>query len=235
MPRVHARARRAASVELVDEADRRVRRREEADDRQAELRDREEPARARRAGGGRGGRPAGPRRRAARSRLRRTETSAISAATKNPSSSVRRTMTRSSPIGTFTPMARPLRVPAVSAAARGSGPARRRRACPAGTSFVTTAPAPVFAPSPISTRRDEHRVDAEERPVADRRPVLARAVVVGGDRAGADVRRRRRPRRRRGSSCGAASTPRTEARVLELGVVADLGAAARRRCPAGGG
>ena len=36
-------------------------------------------------------------------------------------------------------------------AARGSAPERRPRACPAGTSRVTTAPAPVFAPSPIST------------------------------------------------------------------------------------
>ena len=54
-------------------------------------------------------------------------------------------------------------------------------------------------------RRAEHRVDAEEDPLADRRPVLRAAVVVGRDRAGADVRLRRRARRRRDSSCGAAS------------------------------
>ena len=36
-------------------------------------------------------------------------------------------------------------------------------------------------------RRDEHRVDADERAGADRGAVLVLAVVVGGDRSGADV------------------------------------------------
>ena len=36
-------------------------------------------------------------------------------------------------------------------------------------------------------RRDEHRVDADECAGADRRAVLVLAVVVGGDRSGADV------------------------------------------------
>ena len=48
-------------------------------------------------------------------------------------------------------------------------------------------------------RRAEHRVDAEEDALADRRPVLGDAVVVGGDGARADVRARRRRRRRPGS------------------------------------
>ncbi len=39
-------------------------------------------------------------------------------------------------------------------------------------------------------RRHQHRVDADERPGADRRAVLRGAVVVGGDRAGPDVRSR---------------------------------------------
>ena len=61
-------------------------------------------------------------------------------------------------------------------------------------------------------------------PLADRRPVLARAVVVGGDRAGPDVRA--------GADVGVAEVAhvvlldaRAEAAVLDLGVVAELGAA----------
>ena len=36
-------------------------------------------------------------------------------------------------------------------------------------------------------RRDQHRVNADADVVADHRPVLAETVVVGGDRAGAEV------------------------------------------------
>ena len=85
-------------------------------------------------------------------------------------------------------------IPAARRLAAGLGRGSRIRAgtptasLPGGTSLVTTAPAPVLAPSPTVDRRDEHRVDAEERAVADRRVLLAGPVVVRGDRAGADVR-----------------------------------------------
>ena len=72
--------------------------------------------------------------------------------------------------------------------------------------WVTTAPAPVSAPSPERDGRAQHRVHAQEHALADRRAVLAHAVVVGGDRARADVGVPRRPPRRRGSSCGAGWT-----------------------------
>ena len=51
-------------------------------------------------------------------------------------------------------------------------------------------------------RSDERGVDRDSRTFPDLRPVLVPAVVVGGDRAGAEVgpgRRRRRRRRRRGA------------------------------------
>ena len=119
-------------------------------------------------------------------------------------------------------------------AARGSGPGRRRPACRPARPCVTTAPAPVFAPVADLDRGDEHRVDAEEGPLADRRPVLRPAVPVGGDRAGAHVRPL--------AELGVAEVAHVvlldagaEAGVLELGEVADLGARADVACPAGGG
>ena len=130
-------------------------------------------------------------------------------------------------------------VPAVRRAGSGAGftdPRRapRRRACPAGTSLVTTAPAPVRAPSPIVARGDDHRVDPDERPVADRRPVLADPVVVGGDGPGADVGPL--------ADLGIAEVahvmllgPGTQVRVLELGEVADLGATPDDAARAAGG
>ena len=74
-------------------------------------------------------------------------------------------------------------------------------------------------------RRAEHRVDAQEHPLADRGPVLPDAVVVGGDGAGAHVRVR--------PDVGVAEVADVvlahvlaEPAVLDLGVVADLRAAA---------
>ena len=58
---------------------------------------------------------------------------------------------------------------------------------PAGTSRVTTDPAPVLAPSPDRDRARRASCRRRGSPVADGRLVLARPVVVGGDRA----RRRR--------------------------------------------
>ena len=58
---------------------------------------------------------------------------------------------------------------------------------PGGTSRRTTVPPPVPAPSPIVDRRDERVVGAGLGVPADRGAVLLDAVVVGEDRAGADV------------------------------------------------
>ena len=199
--------------ERVGQADRGERRGEEADEGEAELDDGEEPARVVEQAADAPGARGGPRRRAARRGSGGSTTSAISAATKNAVEQRQddddqdledRAVHGRSPVG----LVRRAGGLAGSRAARGSGPGRRRPACPAGTSRVTTAPAPVLAPSPMSTRRDEHRVDADERALADRRAVLAAAVVVGGDRARRRCCAARRRRRRRGSSCGAASSPR---------------------------
>ena len=119
--------------------------------------------------------PALPSSTSCSTRLRRTETSAISAATKNPSRRVSRTMIR---------MSRHRSGPGSS---RGVRHARRRpRDCgsriragiptaslPAGTSRVTTAPAPVFASSPIVIGARSIVSTPEEDALADRRPVLA--------------------------------------------------------------
>src|SRR6187431_3146877 len=74
-------------------------------------------------------------------------------------------------------------------------------------------------------RRDDHRVDADEGAVADRRSVLARPVVIRGDRARADVGVLADLRVAQVAHVVLLRT-RPEMRVLELGVVADLGAAA---------
>ena len=95
---------------------------------------------------------------------------------------------------------------------------------PAGTSWVTTAPAPVLAPSPTSTGATSIVSTPRNAPSPIVVAVLARAVVVGGDRAGADVDAL--------ADLGVAEVAHVvllragaEARVLELGEVADLGAA----------
>ena len=78
---------------------------------------------------------------------------------------------------------------AVAAFARGS----RMRAgtptasLPAGTSRVTTAPAPVRAPAPMSRGATIIVSTPMNAPSPIVVAVLARAVVVGGDGAGADV------------------------------------------------
>ena len=60
-------------------------------------------------------------------------------------------------------------------------------------------------------RRDERRVDARVHAIADRRAVLVDAVVVGGDRRGAEVR------------------VLADVGVADVGEVRDLPAARRRR------
>ncbi len=164
-------------------------------------------------------------------RLRRIVMRAISAATKTPSRMIRIPMTSSSPNGRLTPLGSLRRVgPGLARSSR----ERPRRACRPERPRVTTAPAPVLASSPTAIGRDEHRVDAEERPVADRGPVLALPVVVGSDGACADV----------GvvTDLGVAEVAHVvlfdagaEAGVLELGEVADLRAATDRRSRAEGG
>ena len=87
---------------------------------------------------------------------------------------------------------------------------------------VTTAPAPVVAPAPTSVRRDQDRAAADEAAVADRAGVLRLAVVVGEDRARADVDP--------SADGGVAQVGQvlglavaSQARLLGLGEVADLG------------
>ena len=82
---------------------------------------------------------------------------------------------------------------------------------PGATSWVTTAPAPVSAPSPSSTGATRRRVDARVHAVADLGAVLVHAVVVRGDRARAEVRA--------GADVGVADV----GEVRHLGALADLG------------
>ena len=168
----------------VAHADAGERRGEEADERDPELDDREEPAgsltrrRTRLA-------PRRPSSTSCSTRLRRIDTSAISAATKTPLMATSRMMKRSSTTGDRHP---------VPSSGGGFGRGSRMRAgtptasLPAGTSLVTTAPAPVFGVVAERDRRPQHRVDAEED--AARRPSsgASRPVEVRGDRARADVR-----------------------------------------------
>ena len=56
-----------------------------------------------------------------------------------------------------------------------------------GTSSVTVEPAATLAPRPDLDGRDQVDVGADEGLRADRRLVLLLAVIVAGDRAGADV------------------------------------------------
>ena len=144
--RVHARRPTSSAREAVCEADGREGRGEEADEREAELDDGEEPARVARAGGGRAGRPGCPSSTSCSTRLRRIETSAISAATKNASRSVRtirnRISTRSREVldrGSIV-LGRAVASGAARRGSRGCAPGRRPRACPAARPWVTTAP-----------------------------------------------------------------------------------------------
>ena len=58
---------------------------------------------------------------------------------------------------------------------------------PRGASRVMVLPAPMVAPRPIVTGATSWRVGADESVVFDHRAILVGAVVVAGDRAGADV------------------------------------------------
>src|SRR5712691_8500798 len=160
-------------------------------------------------------------------RLRRIDTRAISPATKKPSRSVKRTMTRSSPTGRFTersrggPVGRGFMARLANPCRNTDGELPRRDVlrddgAGAGPRIVADR-----------ERRPEHRVDTEEDPLADRRPMLALAVVVGGDRAGADVRLR--------PDVGVSEVAhvvllhaRAEPGVLQLRVIANLSTAPHR-------
>src|SRR5258706_4655861 len=161
-------------------------------------------------------------------RLRRIDTRAISPATKKPSRSVRRTMTSSSPSGRFTERSRGGPV-GRGFLARLANPCRNAdRELPRGDVLRDDGAGAGSGIVADRERRPEHRVDAEEDPLADRRPMLALAVEVGGDRPGADVRL--------GPELRVAEIAhvvllhaRTEPGVLQLGIVADLRAASHRR------
>ena len=96
---------------------------------------------------------------------------------------------------------------------------------PGGTSRVTTAPAPVLAPSPMIRGATIIVSTPMNAPSPIVVAVLVRAVVVGGDRAGPDVDAL--------ADLGVAEVAHVvllgagaQAGVLELGEVADLRAAA---------
>ena len=175
-------------------------------------------------------------------RLRRIETSAISAATKKASRIVRTTRNRIAASGLITPLPSPpvrarlgRRVGPIglwgSAAAVTLGRWRPRLADPRRHADDELARRHVTGddrarPGPRLVaqghRRAEHRVDAQEHALADRRAVLRRPVVVGRDRARAHVRVR--------AHVGVAEVAvvvlahvLAEAAVLELREVADLG------------
>ena len=77
-------------------------------------------------------------------------------------------------------------------------------------------------------RRAQHSVAAHEDVVADNRAMLAHAIEVAGDRAGADVD----PRAHRGVADIAdvvANRAGADSRVLDLGIVADLRAILQHR------
>ena len=135
------------------------------------------------------------------SRWRLTVMRAISDAAKNPPIRIRAaTMARSrtqlsvigrqASVGVASPPARGLSSAASRVRLRRSSIARAgmpTTVLPAGTSRVTTAPAPVRAPGPMVTGCAQQRVDADEGAVADDGAVLGLAVEVRRDGAGADV------------------------------------------------
>ena len=108
------------------------------------------------------------------SRLRRTVTSAISAATNTPLSEDEH------PDDEQLDERRPSAVPGVAVVRRLPAGSRMRGRhahapwCAAGTSWVTTEPAPVTRALADGHRRPQDGVRADERAVADDRPVLAR-------------------------------------------------------------
>ena len=65
--------------------------------------------------------------------------------------------------------------------------ARATVSCPAGASLAMVEPPPMVRAVADRHRRDQHAVAADVHVVADHRAVLVRAVVVGGDAAGAVV------------------------------------------------
>ena len=168
-------------------------------------------------------------------RLRRTETSAISAATKKPSRSVRTTRNRISPsdrAGSPRPALRPGGRGGCGLADPGRDADRElaRR-------DVLRDHGAGAGPRAVAERdgRAEHRVDAQEHALADRRAVLGDAVVVGGDRARRRRSCRRRRPRRRGSSCGAGARARRGGVFLSSAKLPISAPRADVRRPAGGG
>ena len=91
----------------------------------------------------------------------------------------------------------PLRGRASAPAARARAPARRPR-----TSSVITLPAATMAPSPTVTGATSATSEPMKTSRADRRAMLVGAVVVAGDRAGADIGAAPTDRRRRDRSGG---------------------------------
>ncbi len=117
--------------------------------------------------------------------------------------------------------------------------ARATVSSPAGASCAIVLPPPIVAPAPIVIGRYQHAVRADVHVVADDRAVLVRAVVVGGDRAGAVVDAAAddpRRRRTRGDSPSIrrpaySPSPRRSCRCARLQPAVCRGAAARTgRC-----
>ena len=132
-------------LHAVDQADRRERRGQEAQEVDADLDDRQEAARVGLEALDPDARRVLPSSMSCWSRLRRIVTRAISVAEKTPLSRTRTTMRPSSKTAPLTMGRHPRRVPTrpVGAAvprpvARGCAPGRRPRACRRGTSLVTT-------------------------------------------------------------------------------------------------
>ena len=128
------------------------------------------------------------------------------------------------------PPASPPRGPASAPAARAPAPAR-----PAATSSVITLPAATMAPSPTVTGATSATSEPTKTSRADRRAMLVVAVVIAGDRAGADIGAGADRRRRRDRSGGWPSRPAPSVRRLHLDEIADMHVVLRARCRAAAG
>ena len=125
---------------------------------------------------------------------------------------------------------RPASLPALPLLAKSRGPAglvrparpRATASASAGTSSVMTLPERDIGAVADRHRRDQRAVRADEGAGADLGVVLVEAVVVAGDRAGADVGRRHRHGRRRYRRGGWPWRRRRCTRVLHLDEVADM-------------